>query len=497
MDHSAMTAREQKGGFRVLFLTEMWERFGFYTIASVLVLYMSKALHYSDTQAYGMYAAFTALLFVTPLLGGYLADRVIGFKRTLLLGVLLLTTGYIFLALPGKQFMLLGLSCVVFGGGVFKSMPYALLGKLYAGQKEKFDSRFTMYYLSINIGGIPALLFSGYIAHLFGWNIAFAVAAAGLVVAGITYTTFSRFLKNVGNDFDKNSSSNMKMVMVGVVTIVTIAASYFLLRHQQITDVVAVVATVAVFAYIFYLATKFSRAEQKRLMGVVVLMVFAIAFWGFYYQQPTSMVMFVDRNVDHHFFGMFVPSSSFWVFNPIWILALGPVLSYLYLKLNHCDPSIATKFAIGLIIMSFGYFILTVSAHFANTGAKVSGWWVACSYGFQGCAELLVNALGLGMVAKLVPQRIVGLMIGAWWFTGTLGSLLAGKLADLSAVSKNVTDPHVTLSIYSHSFTLYGWICLAVGIVALALVPVLKRLLHASDETIDDVGGVKSAVAYS
>ena len=151
MNNSAISTRQQQGGFRVLFLTEMWERFGFYTVASVLVLYMSKALHYSDKQTYGMYAAFTALLYVTPLLGGYLADRVIGFKRTLLLGVLLLTIGYICLAMPEKHFVLLGLSCIIFGGGVFKSMPYAFLSKLYQGQKENFDSHFTLYYLSINI----------------------------------------------------------------------------------------------------------------------------------------------------------------------------------------------------------------------------------------------------------------------------------------------------------------------------------------------------------
>ena len=347
------------------------------------------------------------------------------------------------------------------------------------------------------IGGIPALLFSGYIAHLFGWNIAFAVAAAGLIIAGVTYTTFRGFLNNVGNHFDQQKYMNTKITLVTLVSIVTIVASYFLLRHQKLTDVIAVVATVSIFTYIMYLATKFSQTEKKRLFGVVILMLLAIIFWSFYYQQPTSMVMFVDRNVDHHFFGVFIPSSSFWVFNPIWILTLGPGLSYIYLKLNHRDPSIATKFALGLLIMSFGYFILTISTHFANNNAQVAGWWVVGSYGFQGCAELLINALGVGMVAKLVPERIVGLMIGAWWFTGTLGSLLAGKLADISAVTDNIIDPHETLLVYSHSFSIYGWICFVIGVFALALVPMLKRLLNAKKAMVGTVAKIDPVVPYS
>ncbi len=473
-------AVQQKKGFRALFLTEMWERFGFYTVAAILVLYMSKTLGFSDKQAYSMFAVFSALMYITPLVGGYIADNKIGFKLTLILGVIVLLLGYVFLVIPIEPTLLLGLSCIIVGNGFFKSMPYSLLGKLYESSPDKIDGRFTLYYLSINLGGIPAVLCAGYIAHLFGWNIAFALAAVGLLIALISFISLYKYFKGVGNAIDLQPVKFFNVIITVIVLLLMIIASYFLITHSTISNYVCIAAVLGLLVYLGYQVRHFNRGETKKVIAACILIILGAVFFVFYYQQPMSMMLFIDRNVAHHLLGIYIPSSTFWVFNPIWILCLGPVLSWVYVRLQQRDPSIPMKFAIGIIIMSLGYFVLTISTHYSNELGRVNAWWVVLSYAFQSLAELLISALGTAMIAKLVPQKIDGIMMGAWFLTQTGGSLIAGQLADIGAVPKSLTDPLMTLSIYQNTFRLFGFICLAAGIIALAMVPLLKYLLRSS-----------------
>lgn len=472
------TLKQQNRGFNILFLTELWERFGFYTVASILVLYLTVGLGYSDEHAFNMFAVFTALLYITPLIGGYLADHHLGYQRTLIYGVIVLMIGYILLSIPGPFFISAGLSCVIVGNGFFKSMPYALLGKLYRHTPEKIDGKFTLYYLSINIGGIPALILAGMIAKAFGWNAAFAIAAIGLFIATLTFIGFRKVLRDIGTkkDFQTVAWHTHALIIVGTFIAVVIAA--ILVTHATVTDYLTFAAVLVIGCYLFIVCREFTHEEKRRVIGAVILMVLGVVFFVFYYQQPTSLALFTERNVDRHVLSFNLPASSFWIFNPIWILILGPALNVLYKKLGKHDPSITLKFGMGIVIMSLGYFIISWGTHFADANAHIHSSFIVASYLFQSLAELLVSALGTAMVVKLVPKKIIGIIMGVWFFTCALGGIIAGKLANFTAIPKDVSDPFVSLHIYQHAFLHFGVIALVIGVITCMLAPCITHLTH-------------------
>lgn len=466
----------QQAGFNVLFLIEMWERFGFYTVCSLLVLYMTKALGFQDSTAYTAFASFSALLYITPIVGGYLADQHIGYHRSLLIGVLSLLCGYVCLSFPSHQALFFGLALVIIGGGFFKSMPYAMLGKLYEHEPKKLDGKFTLYYLAINIGGIPALIFAGAIAHYINWNAAFAVAAIGLVIALLVFCVGRKYLSQAGNYLDHK---NIRLSLyVGIFLGIVASAGFisYLLTHPEIAHLTIYLIACAGLAYLVFAMRNLNTLERKRLLACIAMFVVGTAFFVFYYQAPTSLTLFVDRHVDHHVLGVYLPSSSYWGFNPVWIIILGPILSRLYQALGKYDPSVAMKFGFGIILMGVGYYVITLGIRFANPAGVISSWWIIGSYAFQAMAELFVSALGNGLASRYAPKHLVGLMIGIWFLATSIGGIIAGKMANLAAVTPGSENPLQTLAIYKHAFLTYGNIALIVGIIACACAPMIMWL---------------------
>jgi POT family proton-dependent oligopeptide transporter len=204
-------------------------------------------------------------------------------------------------------------------------------------------------------------------------------------------------------------------------------------------------------------------------------------FFIFYYQQPTSLTLFIERNVHRTVFDYTIPTSVFWTLNPIWILTLGPALHLLYKKLGRHNPKITVKFGMGLLIMSLGYFTIAIGTHFSDHTGHISASWIIASYFFQSLSELLISALGTAMVVKLVPKQVIGVVMGAWFFTSALSGLIAGKLASLTAIPKTNHDPFYSLAVYRHAFLMFGGIALAAGIIACLSAPLIIRLTHAQD----------------
>lgn len=469
-------------GFYVLFLTEAWERFGFYLINSLLILYLTKAMAFSDANAYTMFAAFTALLYITPAVGGLIADRFLGYRRTLILGAVLLTSGYYVLALPFHHSTYWGLAIIVIGTGFFKSMPYTLLNQLFykKSQRKKIDSAFTVYYLSIQIGGMVPLFVGGFAARYFGWHITFLFGAIGMTIAVATFLFGLRTFKDA--DVAKGYQpvkTNFWLMLLIATGVVVVAASY-LLDYTSITKIVVWSAVAAILIYLFKKSRSLSKPDRMRLLTAIGLCSVGAIFFSLYYQQPMSMTLFIERNVNKHFLGLNMPSSSYWIFSPVWILLLGAVLSRVYLKLANLnkDPSIPMKFGIGLMFMGVGYLVLNISTHFANAYAHVSSWWIVGSYAFQATAELLVNALGTAMIAKLTPKPLVGVMMGVWFISTAIGGLLAGTLANMTAIPKGNYSAVYSLHVYGHAFSEFGFMSIGLGIVFCFAAPFIMRLVQ-------------------
>lgn len=472
---------KQPSGFYVLFLTEMWERFGFYLINSLLILYLTKAMGYDDKSAYTIFAAFSALLYITPPLGGYIADRFLGYRRTLTLGAALLTVGYAVLALPLHQLIYPALACVIMGTGFFKSMPYSLLNQLYRSeaQRKKMDGAFTMYYLSIQIGGLVPLFLGGFLVRALGWHPTFAMGMVGMSIGFITFVLGRRCFvdADIAIGYKKTNYFFLGALFIGSVFIMAIIA--LLLEHTTATQIFIWSITAAVLSYVAFKARRLNNNERFRLIVAVGLTALGAVFFALYYQQPMSLTLFIDRNVNRNIFGFTMPSSSFWVWNPIWILIIGPCLSQLYNWLgqkNH-DLSITLKFGIGIIFMGIGYLVIVVGTAFTNSTQHISSGWIAGSYAFQSTAELMVNALGTAMIAKLVHKSLLNVMMGVWFIGTSVGGLVAGNFANLTAAPAHATALE-TLHIYSHAFSIFAAVSISIGIVVCLIAPAITRMVQ-------------------
>lgn len=477
----------QPPAFFVIFFVEMWERFGYYGLQALLVLYMSKVFHFTDQEAYGTFAAFAALVYCTPMIGGYLSDKVIGSQRALALGTVLLVIGYSMLAIPtttdgGHSLFYLALGTIIVGNGYFKPNPCSLLGRIYGSNNASMDSGFTLFYMSINIGSFFSMFISGYVAEKIGWNYAFALCALGLVFGLFTFLLRRKVLKGIGSEADGKPVSFKTTVQLGIATLGLIFLCSMLIKHLSIAHW-ALYATMfmgLLFYVYLFIEARNNPEERSKLLACLILTAFAVAFYCLYFQSPQSLNLFVDRNVDHHILGFYVATASFQSLNPFWILALAPLLSHYYTKRQRTkgDFGLPTKFAAGITLMGLGFLVLNASQHFANAEYQVSSWWVIASYFLQCLAELLVSALGLSMIAQLAPERFLTIMMGTWFIASAAAAYLSGILANLTSIPSGEISPAHSLHIYTHVFKQFGFASIAIGVVAFLLIPYLTGLIN-------------------
>lgn len=469
---------KQPKAFSLLFLVEMWERFGYYGVASLLVLFMTKVFHFSDDHAYSTFAALSALIYITPIIGGYLGDHVIGYQRTLVTGAILLLLGYGLLAFAHGPFYL-ALAFIIVGSGFFKTAPSTLLGKVYGANDARVDSGFTLFYMSINIGSIISIIICGFLQQHFNWYIAFAACSFGLLLGVSQFLWRKKLLAHIGSPADLQPVKKLRAVLITIGSIAAIWASALLMQHQRLVHQGLVITGVVLGIFFISLLFRLEHQERRRFAACIVLTIFAISFFALYFQAPTTITLFVDRNVDRHLLGFILPASSYYSLNPFWILVLAPLLALTYnkLALKKGDWSISLKFAVGIILMGLGFLVLDWSRYFANAQGLVSSWWVVLSYFLQSLAELLVSAIGLGMITRLSPHKYLGLMYGTWFLATAAAASIAGKIAEFASVPKGITSALQSLPIYASAFDLYGGISVAIGVLALLFVIPLNKLI--------------------
>ncbi len=478
MTTEAQTPSRTKG-FTTLFLIELWERFGYYGMTAVVVLFMVQRLGYTDDRANLTFGAFAALAYTVPAIGGWIGDKLLGSRRTMVLGALILALGYVGLAIPGHPGLLFpALGFVAVGGGVFKANPANMISQLYEGDSAKIDSAFTMYYMAVNIGATASQLATPLIAIKFGWHWAFAVCAAGLIVGLVNYFMMRRYLQHVGSepDFQPFNVKRFVLVLVGIALGIVLVT--FIIQNRDVARATVFLGFVTMLVIFGIMMRMGSERERTGLISVLILTGLGMLFFIFYQQMSTSLTLFSLRNVDLDFFGYHVPAGQVQALNPIWIFALSPGLAWLY---NHLgkgeggDFHISTKFAMGFAVLSIGFFIYGFSGRFANAG-KVSFWFMIAGFGFQSLGELLISGLGLAMVARYVGPSLRGFIMGIWFLATGISQYLGSWVATLASVPQSVTNPVDSLPLYTNLFIKLGIVAVAGTLIAAALIPTMKKL---------------------
>ena len=491
--------QSQTRSFTTIFLIEMWERFGFYGMQALIVYYMVQALDFPDERATLVWGAAAALIYVAPAIGGWIGDKILGTRRTMLLGGLVLTVGYSLMVIPGQSvwFLFCALGVIVVGNGLFKANAGNLVRKIYEGDDSRIDSAFTIYYMAVNLGAMISQLLTPWLkdyvnenyGNELGWHIAFAVCAIGLLLGLVNYWLMRRFMDHIGSEPDEQPLNWAKLGAVLAGSAVAVFVSAYILDNQGVARAFVYLAGVVVIGIFAYLIGTGQRNERAGLIAALVLTVQTVFYFIFYQQMSTSLALFALRNVDPAFivFGVHLwdwSPAQFQAFNPIWIFVLSPVLAWVYTQAGKSgkDLSIAAKFALGFVIVAAGFFIYGASEHLADAQGRVSSWLMVWGYGAISLGELLVSGLGLAMIARYVPARMGGFMMGAYFVASGVSQYLGGLVATYASVPRNITDPLESLTIYTALFNKLGFAALVCTAIAIAVLPLMNRLSKAHHE---------------
>jgi POT family proton-dependent oligopeptide transporter len=475
-DASAKPA-SRKVAFASIFLVEMWERFGYYGMTAVVLLYMVQKLGYTDERASLTFGAFTAMVYAAPSIGGWIGDRVLGSRRMTVVGALVLALGYVLLAIPGGP-LFAALGVVAVGNGLFKANPANLVSKVYEGEPSKLDGAFTLYYMAVNVGATLSQIATPLIAIWVGWNAAFAVCAGGMLLGVANYVVMRRHLAHVGSppDFEPLDLRKLALVLAGSAAAAVFVT--FVVQDLALARGVVWTAAAALLVIFALLVARGTAAERRGLFAVAILTAQAILFFIFYQQMSTSLTLFALRNVDLRFwFGYEIPPAQLQALNPIWIFALSPAVAWAYDRMarGRGDLSIAAKFALGFAVLAAGFFVFGVSGRFAHAG-MVSVWWMIAGYGLYSLGEILISGLGLAMVARYVGPRLRGFVMGIYFLATGISQYLGSYVAAFASVPEKVTDPVLTLPLYVNLFLGLGVVATLGTGLAVALLPVMRRL---------------------
>lgn len=468
--------REQPRAFRMIFMLEIWERFGYYTVQGILTLYFVRFLGFSDAKAYMTFGAFSALVYGMVSIGGYLGDNVLGVKRTILLGLVTLTLGYLALSFADKNTVFLALGLVCVGNGIFKANPSNLLSKCYEQNDERLHSGFTLYYMAINLGSTVALFAGPALSSRYGYGYAYFLSFIGLLMGLANYWFQHQLVAEVNNAADLKPVHGWKWAVVIICIVLASLASAYLLQSIQLAkNLLWAISILALAIYIYYMVLE-GRASYLRMIVALALMFEAIVFFTLYQQMPTSLNLFAVNNVSSTFWGVKIDAQSFQALNPIWIILMSPVLAAGYNALNTRKIAfpIPYKFAVGMMCCGVSFCLLFFARYFHDDSGIVSSWWLIASYFMQSLGELLVSALGVAMVAELVPARITGFVMGMWFLTSSVAGFLGGSLASLTSLPQQVAPGIESLTIYTKVFAGIGLTTLGLGLLMLLLAPHLS-----------------------
>ena len=415
-----------------LFFTEMWERFSYYGMRALLVLYLVNSLNYSESEALHIYAVYTGLVYLTPLIGGYLADRFLGTQKSIFIGGLTMMIGHFLMAFPDYLYLAIGM--LIIGNGYFKPNISSLLGKLYKSNDVRRDSGFSIFYVGINVGAFLAPLIVGYVGETINWHYGFAIAGFGML-AGLIQFYYGQ--NKIIKEDTTQQSRKLKSADWGLITIISLINIPLILLILEVNEVInnyffEILLALVTFIS-FYLLTRkkqllSAKEDLKKIVYIGVLSIFVIFFWVGFEQAGGSLTLFANNSVDRNFLGFIIPASFFQSINPLIIILIGPMIANFWLRVDRSKSNINTpqKMGLGLLLLAGGFFLITLVNN--SSDSAISLWWLVGVYFLHTLGELCLSPIGLSMVSKVSPKKIASLMMGFWFLSSAVANFMAGKL---------------------------------------------------------------------
>ena len=467
--------------FYMIFFLEFWERFGYYVMNTVIVyFYFVKALNFSEAHAEELFGAFAALMWAFIIIGGYVGDKLLGTKRTIVLGAIMLMAGYFTLAFANIKLMYLSLALIAVGEGLFKANPSSLLSKSYQENDPRLHTAYTYYYMAINIGSLIATFLAPAVAQHYGWNLAFVLSGLGMIIALLNFAFQRKTVIKIGSEPDFSPLKLHRLILVLLFVAFLTALTTFLLQHVNIAYYFTYTLVAIAVGVFFYFTFKLDSAKDRRKMIVALILIGqVILFYTLYQQMYLSINFFALHNVFPSFLGIPMSQVSFQGFDPLIIVIFSPILGCYFTKNSREGKSIkiTTKFCIGFFFCTVGFLVLWISTFFPNASGKITSLWVLLFYVFQGFGEILIAGLGLAMVAELVVDKYLGFVYGIFFFASALGSIFGAKLAIRAAVPTGAL-PLETLPVYQGFFLFLAIGTLIFSIIFLVIKPILDRLIR-------------------
>ncbi|MGV6820913.1 MAG: peptide MFS transporter [Parvularcula sp.] len=490
--------RNQPKGLYILFFAEMWERFSYYGMRALLIFYLTKHFLFSQDAAYGIYGAYTTLVYILPVIGGALADRYLGQRRAVTIGAILLVCGHGLMAFEGEpasspdmvdttilNVFYLALALIILGVGFLKANISAIVGELYEKTDTRRDGAFTLFYVGINAGSAFGATWAGYLGETIGWQYGFGLAGVGMLLGLIVFIVGKPLLKGAGESpdeallFKKRFAGLSTQSLIYIGTLVMLALVWWLVRDQQTVGYVLAVFGLLTVGYIV-LKSVFTLAphERDRIFAALILISTQVLFWSLFEQAGSSLNIYADQLADRSFMGGVVPASMFQSLNAIYIIYLGPVFAALWMFLGRrgLEPPAPFKFGLGIIQLGLGFLVLVWGAMSAGQGNLTPMVFIFLIYLLHTTGELCLSPVGLSAMTRLSVPHMVGLIMGTWFLASGAGNFVAALIAQATGSEElgGSADQALILEVYSK----IGWIAVAVGVGFLIVSPVITWLMH-------------------
>lgn len=476
-------------GLFMLFFAEMWERFSYYGMRALLIFYLTKHWLFSDEESGVIYGAYTALVYITPVLGGYLADRWLGQRKAVLFGAVLLTFGHFLMGFEGSggtnsaalNMFWLALSFIIVGSGFLKANISVMVGQLYPITDVRRDGAYTVFYMGINLGAAMGSLLCGYLGETYGWTYGFGAAGVGMLLGLVVFVLGKPLLLGRGEPADPallrrriaGLPLEWLLYAVGIGAVVVI---WGLIQYQAVIGwMLGLSGAILIFYVLFTAVTKLDRHARDRIFAAMFLIIGSILFWALFEQAGSSLNLYTDRYVDR----AGVPASMFQSINAIYIVLLAPLFAGLWTWLGRkgLEPSTPAKFGLALIQLGAGFLVLVMGSALGGDGAKTAVVFIFLIYLLHTTGELCLSPVGLSAMNRLAPAHMASLIMGTWFFASATGNFTAGLIAAATGserASGEGAGQQTVLDVYSQ----IGWIAVAVGVGVLVIAPLIRRLMH-------------------
>lgn len=465
-------------GLYILFFAEMWERFSYYGMRALLIFYLTKHWLFDDGKSNLIYGAYTSLVYITPVLGGWLADRYLGQRKAVLFGALVLTAGHVLMAFEGTggqgdptiNIFWLALSCIVVGSGFLKANISVIVGQLYGLTDTRRDGAYTIFYVGINVGAAIGTILAGWLGETYGWSYGFGAAGIGMLLGALVFVIGKPLLMGQGEPpAPLKKSTEWGLYGIGLASIAVI---WFLVQYQDVIQTLLIISGIGLLGYVLFSAFKLEPHARDRMFAILFLIALNPIFWGLFEQAGGSLNLYTDRFVDRGG----VPASLFQSINPIYIVLMGPIFAWLWVWLGKrgWEPSAPAKFGLALAQVGLSFLVFVWGAQSVGMAALTPVFFVFAIYFFQTTGELCLSPVGLSAMNRLAPRHLASLIMGAWFYMTAVGNFVAGKIGEATGGHGGEMTKEGTLAVYST----IGWWTIGVAVAVLAVSPIIRRWMH-------------------